>query len=32
MAKEHLIESAAPTSKDEQIDLLRKMLLGRRFE
>jgi pyruvate dehydrogenase E1 component alpha subunit len=32
MAKEHLIESAAPVSKDEQLDLLRKMLLGRRFE
>src|SRR5512139_1615389 len=32
MAKEHLIESAAPISKDEQVELLRKMLLGRRFE
>src|SRR5512135_2636588 len=32
MAKEHLIEGAAPISKDEQVELLRKMLLGRRFE
>jgi pyruvate dehydrogenase E1 component alpha subunit len=32
MAKEHLIERAAPVPKDEQVELLRKMLLGRRFE
>jgi pyruvate dehydrogenase E1 component alpha subunit len=32
MAKEQVIGGAPPLSKDAQVELLRKMLLGRRFE
>jgi pyruvate dehydrogenase E1 component alpha subunit len=32
MAKENVIESAAPPTREGKIELLRQMLLGRRFE